>query len=114
MRGVDGMRAPMSPDVVFSSTALRAASPDGGLKLFKQPGWTSGAQVPRAEATGPVAFLVLGDAAALTQALAVARPLAMRAHSGNDVLKIVKSSSGRVLFPRDLCTPRTMQETKEA
>ena len=40
--------------------------------------------VPRAEATGPVAFLVLGDAAALTQALAVARPLAMRAHSGND------------------------------
>ena len=44
MRGVDGTRAPMSPDVVFSSTALRAASPDGGLKLFKQPGWTSGAQ----------------------------------------------------------------------
>ena len=38
MRGVDGTRAPMSPDVVFSSTALRAASPDGGLKLFKQPG----------------------------------------------------------------------------
>ena len=44
MRGVDGMRAPIKPDVVFSSTALRAASPDGGLKLFKQPGWTSGAQ----------------------------------------------------------------------
>ena len=67
MRGVEGMRAPMSPDVVFSSTALRAASPDGGLKLFKQPGWTSGAQVPRAEATGPVAFRGLEDAAASTQ-----------------------------------------------
>ena len=44
MRGVDGMRAPMSPDVVFSSTALRAASPDGGLNELRHPGWTSGAQ----------------------------------------------------------------------
>ena len=37
MRGVDGMRAPIKPEVVFSSTALRAASPDGGLKLFMRP-----------------------------------------------------------------------------
>ena len=37
MRGVDGMRAPMSPDVVFSSTALRAASPDGGLNELRHP-----------------------------------------------------------------------------
>ena len=38
MRGVDGTRAPIKPDVVFSSTALRAASPDGGLNELRHPG----------------------------------------------------------------------------
>ena len=44
MRGVDGTRAPIKPEVVFSSTAFRAASPDGGLNELRHPGWTSGAQ----------------------------------------------------------------------
>jgi hypothetical protein len=52
MRGVDGTRAPIKPEVVFSSTALRAASPDGGLKLFRQPGWTSGAHAFRRRRRG--------------------------------------------------------------
>ena len=38
MRGVDGTRAPIKPEVVFSSTALRAASPDGGLNELRHPG----------------------------------------------------------------------------
>ena len=58
MRGVDGMRAPIKPEVVFSSTALRAASPDGGLNELRQPGWTSGAHGRRRRRDGrePVAL----------------------------------------------------------